>query len=963
MKNLYDIHIKLIITYQYLDLLIINVIGMFMILNNFKEILEKYPFESKKQFKDNDFAFKMKNEFKQELKVFVNDIVGENNNYHVKISPGSRNNWAKQPWGGVCNSDSTTTFNKGLFIFLTFDVVNSKFFVSINQGNDVFDKKIRKKIALNLIEEFENSNFKLIDDYVIDDSRVTSDAVMSKEYNLNTITLDDFKQDFEKLIEIYEYLIPYYNDYICNMEPSSEDLRPLNDDYKIWKIASGDKEVADESWDIFKKEGYVGIGFTYGHNDVDYSTFKNKQAISLFLKNDIVPKSFAPSTIWKFVNVIRKGDIIVVNKGISKLAGIGVVTSDFIPQTKNNNKNEFGYNNIRNVNWIRTPDVLNIKDNFFARTTLVEVSNYPLYWNQLIYAISRTDDDLKQRIMKFFYNQFWNNYLKLNVGKKHFKKYDEESRIVNNTWNEIVAKNSENEDITDDVWDKLINRSIKVHIDGASNVKNLIQKKFDYSDSDMKKVAWELFEVIRKLKKTTLNINDKKAILEEYSKNEYSKGFQSGRLSSILYYLDDSFHVINNKTVYTIKALSWMFGDESKIDTDLKHYIENNEYLKKFIKRLNNVLNYSEFDISDFRIFDIFCHWMCDKKLGYFAGKSSTSGNMLPVSLLGKVDLKPKIKPKNYDSLDITPDKLEDKFKGFAISMNTVNQLCASLNSGKHIILDGTPGTGKTEISLKFSRAAEENKFIDGYVLTTATSDWSTFDTIGGLMPKEDGSLHFQQGKFLEAIELNKWLIIDEINRADIDKAFGQLFTVLSGQNVELPYKENGKSIKIKNWDETYCKHDKENATYYIGSNWRIIGTMNVDDKDSLFDLSYAFMRRFMFIDIDLPDESQYKRLINYWTNNLDEYYTNKLNQLYGIIKFRKLGPAIFKDIISYIEYRDKLGNSSHDKILGEAINSYIVPQLEGLNKRKIKDIKLFLSEIELLNYVVDNLDDLIPNL
>ena len=31
-------------------------------------------------------------------------------------------------------------------------------------------------------------------------------------------------------------------------------------------------------------------------------------------------------------------------------------------------------------------------------------------------------------------------------------------------------------------------------------------------------------------------------------------------------------------------------------------------------------------------------------------------------------------------------------------------------------------------------------------------------------------------------------LIIDEINRADIDKAFGELFTLLSGNNVDLPY-------------------------------------------------------------------------------------------------------------------------------------------------------------------------------
>ena len=932
-----------------------------MIIDDFREILEKYPFESKKELKGNEFASKMRNEFTNDLKEFVYDIIGDNEDYHVKISPGRMNKWAKRPWAGVRNSDVAANFRKGFYIFFAFDIENSKFYVSLDQGNEFLDKKTRIDIADNLATLYIN-NHDIIDGYIIQET-INPDSIISKEYNLDVLTLDMFKSDFKKIIELYEFLIPYYNDFLCNLDPLPEDVRPENDSLRIWKIASGDSEVADEAWDVFKKEGYVGVGFTYGHDDVDYTEFKNKFAISRFLKDDVKPKSIAPSSIWKFVNVIQKGDIIVVNKGISKLAGIGVVTSDFIPQTKNDNKNEFGYNNIRNVNWIITPDVLNIKENFFARNTLVEVSNYPLYWNQLVYAISRTDDELKKRILKYLYSHFWDEYLKLNDGKKHLKKYDDESKLIIKVWSEIINKNRNDEDVTEDIWEKLLNRTIKVHTDGASNIKTLIQGKFNYSEKDMEKVAWELFEVIRKLKKPDIDVNDKKYILDEYSKSEYSKGFQSGRLSSILSYLDDSYCVINNKSVYTIKTLSWMFGDEIKIDTDLKHYIDNNETYKKFIKRLNNVFDYENFDISDLRIFDVFCHWMCDKKLGFYAGKSTSTGKMLPVELLGKVDLKPKHKPKNYKKISLTREKLEDKLQGFAISSNIVSQLCASLNAGKHIILDGTPGTGKTELALKFSSAAEENKFMDGYVLTTATSDWSTFDTIGGLMPNEHGKLEFRQGKFLEAIELNKWLIIDEINRADIDKAFGQLFTVLSGQSVELPYKENEKSIKIKTWDETYCKHDKENATYYIGTNWRIIGTMNVDDKDSLFDLSYAFMRRFMFIEVDLPNEKEYKRIIDFWANNLDDYYINKLIQLYDIIYYRKLGPAIFKDMISYIEARDKLGDSTHDEILGEAISSYIVPQLEGLNKSKIKEIKKFLSDIELLIYVNDKLNDLIPNL
>jgi len=83
--------------------------------------------------------------------------------------------------------------------------------------------------------------------------------------------------------------------------------------------------------------------------------------------------------------------------------------------------------------------------------------------------------------------------------------------------------------------------------------------------------------------------------------------------------------------------------------------------------------------------------------------------------------------------------------------------------------------------------------------MTTATSDWSTFDTVGGYMPDQDeetdGNLSFSSGIVLNRYkdrktekQVNEPLVIDELNRADIDKAFGQLFTVLSGQSVQLPY-------------------------------------------------------------------------------------------------------------------------------------------------------------------------------
>ncbi|MEZ4558904.1 MAG: AAA family ATPase [Caldilineaceae bacterium] len=126
-------------------------------------------------------------------------------------------------------------------------------------------------------------------------------------------------------------------------------------------------------------------------------------------------------------------------------------------------------------------------------------------------------------------------------------------------------------------------------------------------------------------------------------------------------------------------------------------------------------------------------------------------------------------------------------------------------------------------------------------------------------MPTADQGLAFQPGNFLHAIRAGEWLVIDEINRAEIDKAFGELFTVLSGQQVDTPYRVGGARPHpaagpegLHGWIPRHLP--SRSYDYVVHPHWRIIGTMNVYDRASLYAMSLAFMRRFAFIDLGLPD-------------------------------------------------------------------------------------------------------------
>ncbi len=653
-----------------------------------------------------------------------------------------------------------------------------------------------KNILLTIIENSQNNTIEHIDEIDLGDAYKWKIAFLFGDFNIINIFKNEslveaakslgYTGTSKKFTDLYRFIMPLkqseqdFFDFTKELWQQTSLANPK----RYWLYAPGENA---NKWEEFYEKGIIAIGW----DDLgDLTQYKSRNEVKNALvaayggegdkKNDV-------SANDDFINRINIGDIIIVKRGRSQLLGYGQVTSDYYYE-----ENDGDFKNRRKVDW-KLKGSWNVNHSLVLKT-LTDITKY-----------AAEDPN---------YSKYYEKLLAIMNGTKILKNY------------EIEFKK----------WLKSKLPSDSGTINSYLKAINLLNEKLEFTIYEQNNlvVLNSLYEDLKINQKIENN---------KYWNNETpsygKKGFYSASIKAYIDFHNDqkiSSMSNNNITFPKNQILYGPPGTGKTYNTVLeaaKIVTANNEisYDEALIVFNNNLGSQIEF---------ITFHQNYSYE-DFIQGIRPDTENGKELTFEKKDGVFKRIADRALDNLFDSENPARVK-KDFDLVFNEVIQ---PLNEGdiEEIEIKMKKSsffiTEVGEKSIDFRKSIGDSKHtLSINTLRKMYNTGSNDIILGGLQPYYNPilSLLLEKGKSQEiAVPIKNYvIIIDEINRANISRVFGELITLIEDD------KRSHGAIPMR---VTLPSGDP----FIVPSNLYIIGTMNTADK-SIALLDIALRRRFDFV-------------------------------------------------------------------------------------------------------------------